>query len=70
MSGSGGEDFETFWRSHQLAVAVARAALGYLYGDTLDEFEREIRDIYDSHIGVLPDLPRKPRPSLRLVVGD
>jgi hypothetical protein len=63
-------DFAAFWKSHDISVAVARAAFGFLRSGSLDCFEYEIKRIHDQHVGVLPDLPRKPRPALRLVTGD
>jgi hypothetical protein len=62
------EEFENFWRGHQMAMAISRVAMSFL--DELDHagFQREMRRVYEEHC-VLPDLPRKPRPSLRLVMN-
>jgi hypothetical protein len=62
-------DFDTFWRSHELSVAVATAALSFLRDQTdYDGFRREVRCAYELHC--IPDNIRPPRPSLRLVTGD
>jgi hypothetical protein len=63
------EQFEQFWRGHQMAMAIARIAMSFLDHHDHDLFMREMRLAYNEHC-CAPDNIRPPRPSLRLVRGD
>jgi hypothetical protein len=64
-------EFKTFWRGHSLSVALANAALAFLRDEfDYDGFAQVVRFIHQEHCDPLPDLPRPPRPALRLVTGD
>jgi hypothetical protein len=63
-------DFDAFWRGHELATDIARAALTFCSDRaSYDDFQYAMRRIYDQHCVPLPDNVRPPRPRLRLVLN-